>query len=65
MNTIDIVIKHFGWQGGTIHQAKYEFSKAPMPLKDKICNDLMEHMSDIEDIHNMKDFFNLRMSNLG
>ena len=65
MNTIDIVIKHFNWQGGTIHQASDEFINSPMSLKDKICNDLMRHMSDIDDIHNMKDFFNLRMSNLG
>jgi len=64
MNTIDIVIKHFGWQGGTIHQAKDEFKQSPMSLKDKICSDLMEHMSDIEDIHHMKEFFTLRTINL-
>ena len=62
MNTIDIVIKHFGWQGGTIHQTKEEFKQSPMPIKDKICSDLMEHMSEIEDIHTMKDFFSLRIS---
>ena len=62
MNTIDIVIKHFGWQGGTIHQAKAMFASSDMPLKDKICNDLMRHIADIEDIHNMKDFFNMRVS---
>ena len=64
MNTIDIVIKHFGWQGGTIHQAKDEFKKSPMSIKDKICGELVDRMSDIEDIQHVKDFLALRTSNL-
>ena len=46
MNTLEIVCNTLGWHGGTIHQCQNEFFKLPMSRKDKICNDLMPHISD-------------------
>ena len=64
MNTLEICIKHFNWQGGTIHQAKNHFSKSDMPTKDKICGEIVSHISDIDDLHNAQWFMNNRIGHL-
>lgn len=41
-NTIDILLEHFGWQGGTIHQCQEAFDKAHQTEKDLICGKLAD-----------------------
>lgn len=61
MNTLDICIKHFGWQGGTIHQAKKQFTGSDMSVKDKICGEITGHISEIKDMDNARWFLNSRI----
>ena len=64
MYTLNVVLESLGYQGGTIHQAKHEFSNSPMKVKDEICGNIMRNLNDIEDLHTAQWFLNNRLSHL-
>jgi hypothetical protein len=52
MNTLDILLKHFNWQGGTIHDALKHFQTIDKTMQDNICNELTNNLSKITDLSN-------------
>jgi hypothetical protein len=53
-------------QGGTIHQAKYEFThKFTMKEKDRFCGILVDNLDQIRDAHHVQDFMRLRLGACG
>lgn len=47
--TLEIVCACFGWQGGTIHQAREEFVRADLPTKNRVCSKLSGEIRNISD----------------
>lgn len=64
MYTLDILLKHYGWQGGTIHEAKDHFKTLTLDEMDKIFNDLMANMLNLKDLYNMLELSKIRTSYL-
>lgn len=50
MTTLELFCKCFGWQGGTIHDAKKRFAIASMPEMDRFCSAIADQTNDITDI---------------
>lgn len=54
------------WQGGTIHQALYEFCyKLSDRERDQFCGILADRITEISDKHNAQDFMRERLSRNG
>ncbi len=52
-----------GWQGGTIHQALYEFKhNLSWKDKDKFCGVICDNISNISDKHHARDFMHARLN---
>lgn len=49
MTTLELFCKAFGWQGGTIHQAKQRFAIASEAEMNHFCSLLMKELSNISD----------------
>lgn len=63
--TLEIVCGAFGWQGGTIHDAKKRFAVATSEEMDRICGLLSEQISDISDPRTAIWFMDHRMEAIG
>lgn len=60
MNTLDILLKSYNWQGGTIHQAIEHFSTLDKNQQDSVCNVLMDNLNKITDIENVQKLLKIR-----
>ena len=47
--TLEVFCEVFGWQGGTIHQAKERFAIASAEEMDRMCSALNRQLPDISD----------------
>ena len=61
MNTLDILLKHFNWQGGTFYQALDQFKKSPIELQGKICDDLIDNLTNIKDLGNLQSILKIQL----
>jgi hypothetical protein len=64
MNTLEILLKHFNWQGGTIHDALKHFETLETDIQDKICGELYENLTKISDTNNVLICMKIRNNNL-
>lgn len=64
MNTLSILCKSYGWQGGTIHEALEHFKTLSMIEKDTICGKLVDNMHLISDLDNVTYLMKARNSHL-
>jgi hypothetical protein len=57
MTTLDLYCKYKGWQGGTIHQAKQDFSSLPSREKFDFVSILKENKQDCSDYYDQFPWF--------
>ena len=60
--TLEIFCKRFGWNGGTIHQAKQRFAIASIKEMDNFCGYITDNLSNISDIDTALWFTKHRLS---
>lgn len=65
LSTLELVCKGFGWQGGTIHQAKADFLKANQKMQDHICGLLVDNIHNITDPQTASWFTRARIGEKG
>ena len=49
MTTLELFCKTFGWQGGTIHQAKQRFAIASKDEMNRFCSQVTSHLRELTD----------------
>lgn len=64
MNTLDILLDAYNWQGGTLTDAIEHFKIQPKKYQDHICNTIMDNLGKINDIQTCTVILSLRNENL-